>query len=280
VRPGPGSHRLGTVLEGQLLSASQSLCKFTWRPHCGPQRPEKARRKDSTWGAVVDHSVASAAHGGLDGVCLTGSNPVQETQTSAAQTEFPAAASKETTKPHSDTVVSRASSSAESVSNCAPYPPEAPNPLPPPTDLRGRTNSFTNLAYQPSCTDQDGAHVLHSLPPPQQPQPATVQQSGPSATQPQMQPKSEQAQRSAALHSLFLEFAQFGTRSTVKSMDIFRFMKLCRECSLLSKPSDASSIDLVFYKVCHLTSLLVCLRMQMHGIAAALCATVSAPAPR
>jgi hypothetical protein len=57
------------------------------------------------------------------------------------------------------------------------------------------------------------------------------------------------SQRNSALRSVFLEFARFGTRTNGKTMDIFRFMKLCRECCLLAKPSDASSIDLVFYKV-------------------------------
>ena len=68
-----------------------------------------------------------------------------------------------------------------------------------------------------------------------------------SAADTQAQPSAKQRQND--LHNVFLEFAQFGTRANAKSMDIFRFMKLCRECQLLPKPSDASSIDLVFYKV-------------------------------
>lgn len=56
-------------------------------------------------------------------------------------------------------------------------------------------------------------------------------------------------QRNSDLHHVFLEFARFGTRESAVTMDIFRFMKLCRECGLLSRPSDASRIDLVFYKV-------------------------------
>ena len=56
-------------------------------------------------------------------------------------------------------------------------------------------------------------------------------------------------ERNAALRAVFLEFARFGTRTDSTQMDVFRFMKLCRECCLLTSPTDASSIDLVFYKV-------------------------------
>jgi p25-alpha len=48
---------------------------------------------------------------------------------------------------------------------------------------------------------------------------------------------------------VFLEFARFGTRSETKCMDVYRFMKLCRECELLTRPEDAASVDLIFYQV-------------------------------
>jgi hypothetical protein len=57
------------------------------------------------------------------------------------------------------------------------------------------------------------------------------------------------AEMNRQLRRIFLEFARFGTRSQTKTMDIFRFMKLCRECSLLTDPRHVSSIDLIFYKV-------------------------------
>lgn len=48
---------------------------------------------------------------------------------------------------------------------------------------------------------------------------------------------------------VFLEFSQFGTRSEAKTMDVYRFTKLCRECDLLPHPHDTPSINLIFYKV-------------------------------
>ena len=48
---------------------------------------------------------------------------------------------------------------------------------------------------------------------------------------------------------VFIEFAQFGTRSEAKTMDVYRFTKLCRECDLLAQPQDTPSIHLIFYKV-------------------------------
>lgn len=51
------------------------------------------------------------------------------------------------------------------------------------------------------------------------------------------------------LKRVFLEFAQFGTRNAAKSMDVYRFTKLCRECDLLPQPQDTPSINLIFYKV-------------------------------
>ena len=61
---------------------------------------------------------------------------------------------------------------------------------------------------------------------------------------------SEEAATNCELRKVFIEFARFGTRSQTKHMDIFRFMKMCRECGLLLRQQDVSSIDLIFYKVC------------------------------
>eukprot|EP00892_Ulva_mutabilis_P012039 jgi/Ulvmu1/9207/UM005_0307.1 len=59
---------------------------------------------------------------------------------------------------------------------------------------------------------------------------------------------SEEAANNSELRKVFLEFARFGTRSQTKHMDIYRFMKMCRECGLLLRQQDVSSIDLIFYK--------------------------------
>ena len=150
-------------------------------------------------------------------------------------------------------------------------------------DTLASASSFNNAVYQPAGAVASGSGALQGLPPAQKPgpppmslvpplqrlAPGSVMHSEPSQLQPpnsgagsersnqdvsvqlqpHPQPRSERAERHAALHAVFLEFAQFGTRASVKTMDIFRFMKLCRECALLSKPSDASSVDLIFYKV-------------------------------
>lgn len=54
----------------------------------------------------------------------------------------------------------------------------------------------------------------------------------------------------AQLRDKFLAYARFGTRRpNARTLDVFRFMKLCRECALLGRPSELGAIDLVFYKV-------------------------------
>lgn len=67
-------------------------------------------------------------------------------------------------------------------------------------------------------------------------------------------PAGEDAGTNSELRKVFLEFARFGTRSQTKHMDIYRFMKMCRECGLLLRQQDVSSIDLIFYKVCPATT--------------------------
>lgn len=52
-----------------------------------------------------------------------------------------------------------------------------------------------------------------------------------------------------ALLAVFLEFARFGNRSDSKHLDSFRFMKLCRECCLVSGLGDTQCVDLIFYQV-------------------------------
>lgn len=56
------------------------------------------------------------------------------------------------------------------------------------------------------------------------------------------------------LKDVYLEFARFGSREPLVTMDSFRFMKLCRECGLLCEELTPTDIDLVFCKVRHCLS--------------------------
>lgn len=80
---------------------------------------------------------------------------------------------------------------------------------------------------------------------------------------------SEEAATNSELRKVFLEFARFGTRSHTKHMDIYRFMKMCRECGLLLRQQDVSSIDLIFYKVRRRT------RLSMHACGTCMCSAIT-----
>lgn len=63
--------------------------------------------------------------------------------------------------------------------------------------------------------------------------------------------ETQQADIEVAVHKVFLEYARFGTRAkTAKTLDVYRFMKLIRECSLMASPEHAAAVDLIFCKVC------------------------------
>lgn len=63
---------------------------------------------------------------------------------------------------------------------------------------------------------------------------------------------SKQEDIDRAVRKVFLEYARFGTRDKkAKTLDVYRFMKLIRECSLMSSPDNAAAVDLIFCKVCH-----------------------------
>lgn len=53
-----------------------------------------------------------------------------------------------------------------------------------------------------------------------------------------------------AVLRVFLEYARFGTRDKkARTLDVYRFMKLIRECSLMTSPDSAAAVDLIFCKV-------------------------------
>eukprot|EP00892_Ulva_mutabilis_P008527 jgi/Ulvmu1/6046/UM027_0023.1 len=52
-----------------------------------------------------------------------------------------------------------------------------------------------------------------------------------------------------AVRKVFLEYARFGTRDKkAKTLDVYRFMKLIRECSLMTSADRAAAVDLIFCK--------------------------------
>lgn len=67
----------------------------------------------------------------------------------------------------------------------------------------------------------------------------------------------QQEEIEKAARRVFLEYARFGTRDKkAKSLDVYRFMKLIRECSLMTSQDSAAAVDLIFCKVARSLSLL------------------------